>query len=876
QRAGLTSEEFLISAHLLDAVFDAIIVTDPEGNIVYANKSAYLSRGYEREEFLKMNVIDLVPPERQEITRNRLKELSSGRLTHFESVHLHKDGHRIYLEARGSLTEIGGRKYYVAVARDISEQVAAEQQLKKTQELLNSILVHAPMPIFSATVEGNYQLVNLAWEALTGKGQERVIGRSYEDLFSPGAAKLFRQVTEQIATTGEPVKYEETAVIKGIRRYFYTVCFPIRGESGQVIAVGGMSVDLTERKQAEEALGEGEATLMALIEHAPEPFLLVNTQGTILACSRLWAQRLGKNVKELIGASFHRYLPASTALRQGEFLERAINTGQPIRLADMWGTRHFVIQLTPIFDLTGKVSKVAILAVDITDRRQMEEALRQSEERYRTITEGSLAGVCLVQGGKFRYVNPVLAAIFGYRPEELIDRLGPLDLTHPDDRPRFARDIEDNIKFKELKEPKEKDSFKGLRKDGSIIYCEVLARSVDYQGRPAIIVTLVDVTERKRSQEALEASETKYRELVENANSIIVRVNPEGKITFFNEFAQKFFNYREDEIIGRSVFESIVPEFDSSGTDLKGQIRKIFQSPDNYQSYENENLTRDGRRVWVGWTNKAVYDQAGRLKELQCVGIDLTEKREMEETLQKFSRELEQRVQERTAQLQAVTARLEHIVAATPAIIIAAEVNPPCHITFVSDYIRKLGYEPRNLLGTPYFRGNQIHPEDREKLQWAEPVLFQECQVALQYRLQKTDGSCAWISNITRVEKDESGVPAEIVACLTDITWQKQLEQKLEILSSPEGKIRVWEQGSNIFSDLAPTFMDQSWSRVKDCLKAAFRGETTTGVSLQLRSRDGTFLEALLTAGPLQARKSDYAGAIGVIIELKRQKKDLH
>jgi len=877
--SGLTLGEFLTSAHLLDAVFDSIIVHDTEGNIIYANKSAYLSRGYDRDEFLKMNIIDLVPPEKREISRNRLKELSSGRATHFESVHLHKDGHRIYLEARGSLTEIGGQKYYVAVARDISERVATERKLKKTQELLNSILVHAPMPIFSATVEGNYQLVNPAWEALTGKGQESVIGRSYEDLFSPGAAKLFRKVTEQIASTGKSVEYEETAVIKGIRRYFYTVCFPIWGEQSQVIAVGGMSIDFSERKQAEEALQEGEATLRTLIEHTPEPFLLVNTQGTVLACSRLWAQRIGKNLKGLIGTTLYEHLPASTALRQGGFFERVITTGQPIRLEDTWGNRYFETQLTPIFDLTGKVSKVAILAVDITDRRRIEEALRESEERYRTITEGSLAGVYLVQDGKFRYVNPVLAAIFGYRPEELIDQLGPLDLTHPDDRPRFARDVECSMngsEFKELKELKERNSFKGLCKDGSVIYCEVLARLVDYQGRQAIIGTLLDVTERKRNQEALKASEAKYRELVEHANSIILRVDAEGKVTFFNEFAQKFFNYREDEVIGRSVFETIVPEFDSSGKDMEGKIREIIHSPDNYESYENENLTRDGKRVWVAWTNKGICDHEGRLKEILCVGIDLTEKKRMEETLKKFSQELEQRVQDRTAQLQAVKARLEHIVDATPAIIVTAEINPPCHITFVSEYFRNLGYEPRNLLGTPYFEADQIHPEDREKLKWAEKALFQEHQVALEYRLQKTDGNYAWISNITRVERDESGEPVEIVACWTDITFQKQLEQKLEILSSPEGKIGVWEKGSNIFSDLAPTPMGHSWSRVKDCLKAALKGETTTGVLLKFWSRDGTFWDALLTAGPLQAQKSDYAGSIGVIIELMRQKKDLH
>jgi PAS domain S-box-containing protein len=248
----------------------------------------------------------------------------------------------------------------------------------------------------------------------------------------------------------------------------------------------------------------------------------------------------------------------------------------------------------------------------------------------------------------------------------------------------------------------------------------------------------------------------------------------------------------------------------------------------------------------------------------------------LEETLKEFAGELEQRVQDRTAQLQAVKGRLEHVVAATPAIIVTAEVNPPNNITFVSDYIRHMGYEPIDILGTPYFRANLIHPDDREKLRWSTEILFEDYQAAVECRLQKKDGSYAWIRDITRVEKDESGEPVEIVACWTDITFQKQLEQKLEIFSSPEGKIRVWEKGRSIFSDLAPTFQGPAWSRVQDCLKAALRGETTTGVSLKLQSLDGTFLDALLTSGPIQTHQNDYAGAIGVVIELILRKKDLH
>ena len=104
----------------------------------------------------------------------------------------------------------------------------------------------------------------------------------------------------------------------------------------------------------------------------------------------------------------------------------------------------------------------------------------------------------------------------------------------------------------------------------------------------------------------------------------------------------------------------------------------------------------------------------------------------------------------------------------------------------------------------------------------------------------------------------ESGQPVEIVACWTDVTRQNQLEQQLEILSGPEKKISVWKKSSWVGKDLLPALLPQSWDSVQNCLQAALRGETTTGVALQLRRRDDTFLYGILTAGPLQINEAGF------------------
>jgi PAS domain S-box-containing protein len=142
-----------------------------------------------------------------------------------------------------------------------------------------------------------------------------------------------------------------------------------------------------------------------------------------------------------------------------------------------------------------------------------------------------------------------------------------------------------------------------------------------------------EITERKKMHEALQESERNYRDLVENASSIIIRWNPDGEITFFNKYAQLFFGYSQDEIIGRNV-TLLIPEKDSRGMDLSHLVTDILNHPAAYVNNENENVLKNGNRVWVQWTNKVVMDEAGRVREVLAIGNDITERKRIEIALQ--------------------------------------------------------------------------------------------------------------------------------------------------------------------------------------------------------------------------------------------------
>lgn len=159
------------------------------------------------------------------------------------------------------------------------------------------------------------------------------------------------------------------------------------------------------------------------------------------------------------------------------------------------------------------------------------------------------------------------------------------------------------------------------------------------------VALLREATERQRA-------ERKYRELVENANAIILRLSPVGEITYFNEVAERVFGYRADEVVGRPITESIVPASESlTQRDLASMMLAILEHPEAHAENENENVTRDGRRIWVRWFNRAIPGADGSVEGLLCIGHDITEQHGLEIELAQYRDHLEDQVKERTREL---------------------------------------------------------------------------------------------------------------------------------------------------------------------------------------------------------------------------------
>jgi two-component system, cell cycle sensor histidine kinase and response regulator CckA len=270
------------------------------------------------------------------------------------------------------------------------------------------------------------------------------------------------------------------------------------------------------------------------------------------------------------------------------------------------------------------------------------------------------------------------------------------------------------------------------------------------------------------SREALRESEERYRELVEQAGSIILRMDCEGRICFLNEYAQRFFGYQLDEVIGQSVIGTIVPETDLAGKNLREMIKDIGRHPEQYAVNENENICRDGRRVWIAWTNNPLFDAEGQLREILCIGNEITARRMAEEALRRERQ------------------RLEFVIDGSR--LGVWEWNVQTNETVFNDtWAELVGYSLEELQPYSYATWEGLlHPDDLERARDALLLCVEgkKTDYDCEARMRHKSGHWVWILDRGRVfTRDAAGNPVSMFGTHTDITTIKRAEEEVQATS---------------------------------------------------------------------------------------------
>jgi PAS domain S-box-containing protein len=313
-----------------------------------------------------------------------------------------------------------------------------------------------------------------------------------------------------------------------------------------------------ELKQVDEALKRNEQEKAVLFDSISEHVVYQDTRMRVLWTNRAAGESVGIDPRQLVGRHCYEIWQQRSKPCVGCPVVKARKSGQP-QEAEMISPdgRVWFIRGYSVRDIKGNTIGAVEVTLEITESKKVEEALRKSEERYRTVIELSPDGIAVASKGRHVFANKSLAKIFGVSdPNELLGK-SLLDYIHPDYRKIVKERLDRQTKRGELVPLIEE---KMLRADGTVIHTEVAAAPLKYEGEQAVLAVIRDITERKKAEEELRQNEERYKFLFENSQTVNILIGTDGKIIDINESAAQSLGFKKKNILGKEVIDFVIPE----------------------------------------------------------------------------------------------------------------------------------------------------------------------------------------------------------------------------------------------------------------------------------------------------------------------------
>ena len=381
---------------LFDQSPDGILLIDPKGTIIDFNDAAYRQLGYTREEFKGLHLSDIDPFQSPEEIQASIKKVTENGSDEFEVRHKTKDGNIRDVHVITQLMTISGHTVFHTIWRDITEHKQADKALMESNANLQALITAMPDIVIFKDVQGRYLVVNKAVEESTGRTREELLGKTNDEVLPPEIAVLCNKSDSEALGSPKPVQSEEYAPAQDGRKTFLdTIKAPIHDAHGALVGLVTVSRDITERKRMEEKLKESEKQYRTLFESSPDAIFIGDPEtGLTLDANPAACRLIARNREEIIGLHQSKLHPPWKDKLARQDFQQHVNE---MRLR---GTTHLMENSVlrsdgtevPVEILAQSVTikgKQVLLGVfrDITERKQIEGALRKSEKFIRDILE---------------------------------------------------------------------------------------------------------------------------------------------------------------------------------------------------------------------------------------------------------------------------------------------------------------------------------------------------------------------------------------------------------------------------------------------------------------------------------------------------------
>ncbi len=622
---------------ILENIQDVFYRTNADGNLVMVSPSGAKLLGYSgTEELLGLPAREFYadPCEREDFLAALMKE---GQVSGIEVTLKHRDGSlipvstssHVYYDADGKFAGVEG------IFRDISRLKKVQEELRQSEELYRVLVEHIQDGAFLMQ-DGILLFCNKAFAAMIGYTLTEVTGMPVPELIAPeDRAVVIERQQARLAGRFPQESYQFRMLHKdGNTRIPVLLSVGIGTVRNRPAVIGTVRDMRTERGQGHDLL-ESERRYRTLMESSRDIIFVIGRDDRVEYINSHAAELLGCPPDQIAGRERSSFFTGELGRRQNDALRRVLETGKAEHtegLMELSGTpRWFDHYLMPITGADGTVVSVLGVSRDITGRKETEQALQESEEKYRHLVEQSLQGLTILQGSRPVYANRAMHEISGYTPDDLL-AMSPEEFIatiHPEDRDRMVTVMADRLQGREI--PPENE-FRFIRKDGKIRWVITHGVLISYNGAPAIQATYFDITGRKHAEQALAESEERLRQVTETLTSVFyVHDRVSNRFIYVSPAYEKIWKRS-----CRSLYDNPYTYLEAVHPDDQPRLQETIRQEleeGRYLDTEYRILQPDGTIRWIHSNNLPVFDASGKVYRVAGIAEDITSRHTAEEAL---------------------------------------------------------------------------------------------------------------------------------------------------------------------------------------------------------------------------------------------------